>query len=94
MSDLTPLRPREFFGRPWTGRGEVVPRLLPRWSTRRFSFRSECEFLKVPLGPLRVRFRFHDRCWLDDEDVLHDEIEMCRLGVRLATIRMQLTRSD
>src|SRR4051812_38262252 len=42
---LSPLRPREFFSRPWSGAGELVPRLLPARRTRRFRFRSECEFL-------------------------------------------------
>jgi hypothetical protein len=150
---LTPLRPREFFGRPWSGAGEFVPaRLLrvPR-SRRRFRFRSECEFvsdeewivrdttefdsgetvertmrasffpparieteaddmpgggelrleergfrfrpyvLKVPVGRMRLRMRCRDRCWLDQADVLHDEIRMRFLGIPVGTITMQLT---
>lgn len=39
---LTPLRPREFFARPWSGRGEFVTTLLPgRLLSRRFRFRSD-----------------------------------------------------
>ncbi len=42
---LSPLRPREFFSRPWSGAGEFVPKLLPNRRSRRFRFRSECEFV-------------------------------------------------
>lgn len=42
---LSPLRPREFFSRPWSGAGEFVPKLLPSRRSRRFRFRSECEFM-------------------------------------------------
>ena len=39
---LTPLRPREFFGRPWSGEGEWRPRPWVAWLSgpRRFRFRS------------------------------------------------------
>jgi hypothetical protein len=144
---LTPLRPREFFGRPWSGRGEVRPRVGRR---RPFSFRSECEFdndtrwvvrdrtsfddgetssrtmraflvertrieleaddmpegaevtleprgfrfrpyrLVVPVGRIALRLRFRDRCWLDEDDVLHDEIELSWLCIPVGRIEMHL----
>jgi hypothetical protein len=149
---LSPLRPREFFSRPWSGTGELVPTLLPGRRERRFRFRSECEFLHdeewvvhdtmqfedgetsvrtmrarlvapdriettaedmpggtevhleergfrfrpyrlvVPLGRARLRVRCRDRCWLDGDDVLHDEIEMRFMGAVVARITMRLTR--
>jgi hypothetical protein len=149
--DLSPLRPREFFARPWVGGGELVPRLGGRRRARRFRFRSECEFrsdvewivrdttefedgetstrtmraelvaadrivtsaddmpggtelqleergwrfrpyvLKIPVGPLRIRVRCRDRCWLDDRGVLHDEIEVRFMGARIARITMELS---
>jgi uncharacterized protein DUF3833 len=145
---LSPLRPREFFSRPWAGGGELIPRLM---GARRFRFRSRCDFLgdeewivhdtmefedgktsqrtmrarlvapdrvevtaddmpggtelqleergfrfrpyvlKVPVGPLRIRMRCSDRCWLDDADVLHDEIELRVLRVPIGQITMRLT---
>jgi hypothetical protein len=38
----TPLRPIEFFGRPWAGEGEWIPRRCLRWlpGPRRFHFHS------------------------------------------------------
>jgi uncharacterized protein DUF3833 len=148
---LTPLRAREFFSRPWSGRGEFVPSLLGARGARRFRFRSECEFLsddewivhdtmefddgkasvrtmrarlvvperievtaddmpggtelqleergfrfrpyvlKVPLGPLRIRIHCRDRCWLDDDGVLHDEIDLRFLALPVGRITMELT---
>jgi hypothetical protein len=39
---ITPLQPREFFGRPWAGEGEWMPRRWLSWlpGPRRFRFRS------------------------------------------------------
>jgi hypothetical protein len=54
-------------------------------------FRFRPYLLVVPLGRLRLRVRCRDRCWLDDDDVLHDKIEMRFLGVRIARITMRLT---
>jgi hypothetical protein len=41
-SALTPLRPKEFFGRPWSGDGEWMPRPWLGWlpGPRRFRFKS------------------------------------------------------
>jgi hypothetical protein len=147
---LTPLRPREFFSHPWAGTGEFVPALLTSRLSRRFRFRSECEFLaddhwivhdtmefeegetsprtmharlvapdriettaedmpggtevrleergfsfrpyvlKVPFGPLRLRMRFNDRCWLDEAGVLHDEIDIRFMRMPVGRISMRL----
>ena len=152
--ELSPLRPREFFARPWSGNGEFVPRLGGSRRARRFHFRSECEFLsddewivhdtiefeggeswprsmhaklvapdriestaddmpggtelqleesgfrfrpyvlKVPLGPVRIRVRCHDRCWLDDEGVLHDEIDIRFMGAPVGRFTMRLSRES
>ena len=151
---LSPLRPREFFARAWSGSGEFVPRVGGARRARSFRFRSECEFLsddewivrdttefedgaksvrtmhaelvaadrikttaddmpggtelrleergfrfrpyvlKVPLGPIRIRVRCRDRCWLDGDGVLHDEIEMRFMGAPVGRITMQLSRDN
>jgi RimJ/RimL family protein N-acetyltransferase len=56
---------------------------------RGFTFRPY--ILKVPLGITQLRVRCRDRCWLDDRDVLHDEIEMRFLGIPFGRVTMQLS---
>jgi hypothetical protein len=55
--ELSPLRPREFFGRPWAGEGEWIPRPWLRW---------------LP-GPRRLRFRSTASWLSDDLWLVHDE---------------------
>jgi hypothetical protein len=54
--ELTPLRPREFFGRPWSGHGEWKPRRWLRW---------------LP-GPRRLRFRSFTTWLSDELWLVHD----------------------
>lgn len=54
--ELTPLRPREFFGRPWSGQGEWRPPLWLRW---------------LP-GPRRLRFRSFTTWLTDELSLVHD----------------------
>jgi len=54
---LSPLRPREFFARPWAGEGEWIPRRGLRW---------------LP-GPRRLRFRSTASWLSDDLWLVHDE---------------------
>jgi hypothetical protein len=54
--DLTPVRPREFFARPWSGEGEWTPRRALR---------------RLP-GPRRLRFRTSTTWLADDLWVVHD----------------------
>jgi hypothetical protein len=43
-------------------------------------------------GRLRLRVRCHDHCWLDEADVLHDDIDMRFLGVPVGKITIIVTR--
>lgn len=54
--ELTPLRPREFFGRPWSGHGEWRPHRWLRW---------------LP-GPRRLRFRSFTTWLTDELWLVHD----------------------
>ena len=53
---LTPARPREFFGRPWSGQGEWRPRPWLSW---------------LP-GPRRMRFRSFTTWLTDEVWLVHD----------------------
>jgi hypothetical protein len=55
-STLSPLRPREFFGRPWSGHGEWRPARWLRWL----------------LGPRRLRFRSFTTWLTDELWLVHD----------------------
>lgn len=54
-------------------------------------FRFRPYLLEVPVGRTRVRVRCDDRCRLDEQGVLHDEIEMRFMRVRVGRITMALT---
>jgi hypothetical protein len=54
--ELTPLQPREFFGRPWSGHGEWSPRRWLGW---------------LP-GPRRLRFRSFTTSLTDTTWLVHD----------------------
>ena len=54
--ELTPLRPLEFFGRPWSGQGEWRPRRWLGW---------------LP-GPRRLRFRSFTTPLTDSTWLVHD----------------------
>ena len=59
---LTPARPHEFFGTPWAGEGEFVPRPWLRWlpGPRRLRFSSATSWLSDSL------WLFHDTLTWDD----------------------------
>ena len=85
-SALTPLQPREFFGRPWFGEGEWTPRPWLRW---------------LP-GPRRLRFQsftswITDELWLvHDTTTWEDGLVERRDGTArlLAADRIRLTYDD
>jgi hypothetical protein len=63
---LTPLQPREFFGRPWSGEGEWMPAPWLGWlpGPRRFRFQSftswindELRLMTLPVGRQVMRLR-------------------------------------
>jgi hypothetical protein len=150
---FTPLNPRQFFAKPWSGRGSF--RLFgSRW-VRGFQFRSECQFiterewivkdtttfddgrmtqrimrarfvppdriavsaedlprgaemtleehgfhfrpylLRIQIGgPLGVRVRCRDRCWLDEKGKLNDELELRFFGLPLGQVTMSLAPGE
>jgi hypothetical protein len=55
---------------------------------RGFTFRPY--LLALRAGRLRLRVRCRDRCWLDGDDVLHDEIRMSWLRLPLGKVTMRL----
>jgi hypothetical protein len=57
VTALSPLRPREFFDRPWSGEGEFIPARWLRW---------------LPV-PRRLRFRTFTTWLRDDVWIVHDE---------------------
>jgi hypothetical protein len=58
----TPLEPREFFGRPWSGTGEWRPRRAVAWLAppRRLSFRSSATWLTEELWLVHDETRWED----------------------------------
>jgi hypothetical protein len=83
---LTPLRPREFFGMPWSGEGDWQPRPWLRWlpGPRRFRFRSLTSWIT-------------DELWLvHDTTIWEDGREERRDGTArlLAADRIRLTYDD
>jgi hypothetical protein len=71
---LVPMRPRDFFGRAWVGRGELVfwPPLLWRRAPRPFDFRRDVTWIS-------------DEVWLAQDTVRFDdgEVEVHRMVARL-----------
>ena len=53
-------------------------------------FRFRPYVLRVPFRGLRLRVRCDDHCWLDERGLLHDEIEMRFMGVRVGRVAMVL----
>lgn len=59
---LTPLRPREFFGRPWSGAGEWIPRPWLTWlpGPRRFEFHTITSWVSDELWIVHDTTRWED----------------------------------
>ena len=85
-SALTPLEPRDFFGTPWSGEGEWIPRPWLRWlpGPRHFRFHSFTTWIT-------------DELWLvHDTTVWEDGLQERRDGTArlVAADRIRLTYDD
>ena len=83
---LTPLQPREFFGTPWSGEGEWIPRPWLQWlpGPRRFRFHSFTTWIT-------------DELWLvHDTTIWDDGLQERRDGTArlVAADRIRLTYDD
>jgi hypothetical protein len=86
VTELTPLEPREFFDRPWSGEGEFVPRRWLRWlpMPRRMRFRSHSTWLRPDL-------------WITHDETVWDDGRVERrdgIAKLLADDRIRFTYSD
>ena len=63
--ELSPLRPREFFGRPWAGEGEWILRRGLVWlpGPRRLRFRSTASWLSDDLWLVHDETTWEDGAW-------------------------------
>jgi hypothetical protein len=57
---LIPMRPRDFFGRAWTGRGELTYWPLWLWRPRGFEFQREVDWISDEVWLARDTVRFDD----------------------------------